>query len=33
MVRISKTRLNILNYIRSFLQEKGYAPTVRDIAR
>jgi len=32
-VRISKTRLNILNYIRSFLQEKGYAPTVRDIAR
>ena len=32
-MRISKTRLNILNYIRSFLQEKGYAPTVRDIVR
>ena len=33
MARISRSRLNILNFIRSFIQEKGYAPTVRDIAR
>jgi len=32
-MRVSKTRLKILDYIRTFLQEKGYAPTVRDIAR
>ena len=29
----SPTRERILNYIRQFLDEKGYAPTVRDIAR
>jgi len=33
MAVISKTRLRILNFIRAFLQERGYAPTVRDIAR
>jgi len=33
MARISRSRLNILNFIRSFIQERGYAPTVRDIAR
>ncbi len=27
------TRLRILNFIRKFLDERGYAPTVRDIAR
>ena len=27
------TRERILNYIRQFLDEKGYAPTVRDIAK
>ena len=29
----SPTRERILNYIRQFLDEKGYAPTVRDIAK
>ena len=33
MASISKTRLRILNFIRAFLRERGYAPTVRDIAR
>lgn len=33
MAVISKTRLRVLNFIRAFLQERGYAPTVRDIAR
>jgi len=33
MVRVSNTRLRILNFIRKFLDERGYAPTVRDITR
>jgi repressor LexA len=33
MPRVSDTRLRILNFIRKFLDERGYAPTVRDIAR
>ena len=33
MAAISKTRQRILNFISSFLNERGYAPTVRDIAR
>jgi repressor LexA len=33
MVRTSDTRLRILNFIGKFLNERGYAPTVRDIAR
>ena len=33
MARISNTRLRILNFIRKFLDNRGYAPTVRDIAR
>lgn len=33
MVDIPNTRMRILNFIRGFLKEKGYAPTVRDIAR
>ena len=33
MARITKTRLSILSFIRDFLQERGYAPTVRDIAK
>jgi repressor LexA len=33
MVRVSNTRLRILNFIRKFLDKRGYAPTVRDIAR
>lgn len=33
MVRTTNTRLRILNFIRRFLKERGYAPTVRDIAR
>jgi len=33
MARIPKSRLRILNFIRNFLQERGYAPTVRDIAK
>jgi len=33
MVRTSNTRLRILNFIGRFLNERGYAPTVRDIVR
>ena len=33
MVRVSDTRLRILNFIGKFLDGRGYAPTVRDIAR
>ena len=33
MVRTSDTRLRILNFIGKFLDDRGYAPTVRDIAR
>jgi len=33
MVRTSDTRLRILNFIGKFFNERGYAPTVRDIAR
>lgn len=33
MVNISSTRLRILNFIRYFLEDKGYAPTVRDIMK
>jgi repressor LexA len=33
MVRVSNTRLRILDFIRKFLDERGYAPTVRDIVR
>lgn len=33
MAGTSNTRLRILNFIRKFLDERGYAPTVRDIAR
>jgi repressor LexA len=33
MPRVSNTRLRILNFIRKFLDERSYAPTVRDIAR
>jgi repressor LexA len=33
MARVSNTRLQILNFIRKFLDEKGYAPTVRDIVK
>ena len=33
MARLPKTRLRILNFVRTFLQERGYAPTVRDIVR
>jgi repressor LexA len=33
MTRVSHTRLRILNFIRKFLDKRGYAPTVRDIAR
>jgi repressor LexA len=33
MVRVSDTRLRILNFIRKFFDERDYAPTVRDIAR
>ena len=33
MAAISKTRLRILNFIRTFLEVRGYAPTVRDIAK
>jgi repressor LexA len=32
MAEISSTRLRILDFIRSFLRDRGYAPTVRDIA-
>jgi len=30
---VSKTRENILKFIQSFVDEKGYAPTVRDIVK
>jgi repressor LexA len=33
MVRTSDTRQRILGFIGKFLNERGYAPTVRDIAR
>ena len=33
MAGVPSTRLRILNFIRKFLDERGYAPTVRDIAR
>lgn len=33
MPDISGTRLRILNFIRGFIEERGYAPTVRDIAK
>ncbi len=33
MIRIPKSRLRILNFIRSFLHQRGYTPTVRDIAK
>jgi repressor LexA len=33
MVRVSDTRQRILSFISKFLDERGYAPTVRDIAR
>ena len=33
MAGVPNTRLRILNFIRKFLDERGYAPTVRDIAK
>jgi repressor LexA len=33
MPRVSDTRSRILSFIRRFLDRRGYAPTVRDIAR
>lgn len=33
MPRVSDTRSRILNFIRQFRDRRGYAPTVRDIAR
>lgn len=33
MPRVSDTRSRILNFIGKFLDKRGYAPTVRDIAR
>lgn len=33
MTGVSSTRLRILNFIRKFLDERKYTPTVRDIAR
>jgi repressor LexA len=33
MPRVSDTRSRILNFIRRFLDRRGYTPTVRDIAR
>lgn len=33
MVRTSNTKLRILNFITRFSEQKGYAPTVREIAR
>ena len=33
MAHIPKSRLHILNFIRNFLHERGYTPTVRDIAK
>ena len=33
MTRIPESRLRILNFIRAFFKQRGYAPTVRDIVR
>ena len=33
MVNTSSTRTRILNFIRDFAKERGYAPTVRDIVK
>lgn len=33
MARVSDTRQRILSFIRKFFEDRGYAPTVRDIAR
>jgi len=33
MAHLPKSRLRILDFIRAFFREKGYAPTVRDIVR
>ena len=33
MAELSSTRSRILNFIRGFLETRGYAPTVRDIAK
>ena len=33
MARIPESRLRILNFIRAFLRQRGYTPTVRDIAK
>jgi len=33
MAGVPNTRLRILNFISKFLDERGYAPTVRDIAK
>jgi repressor LexA len=33
MTGVPSTRLRILDFIRKFLDKRGYAPTVRDIAR
>ena len=33
MTRIPESRLRILNFIRAFFSQRGYAPTVRDIVR
>jgi repressor LexA len=33
MAGIPKSRLRILNFIRAFFHQRGYTPTVRDIAR
>jgi repressor LexA len=33
MAQLSQRRRQILNFVREFMEEKGYAPTVRDIVR
>lgn len=33
MAKISETRSRILNFIQAFLEDRGYAPTVRDILK
>ncbi|HEY86655.1 MAG TPA: repressor LexA [Dehalococcoidia bacterium] len=33
MARIPKSRLRVLNFIRAFLRQRGYTPTVRDIVK
>jgi repressor LexA len=33
MAQLPRSRLRILDFIRAFFREKGYAPTVRDIVR